>query len=54
MRCFTCKTEMKCYNDVCEEGARIDFVECPKCQSRADIIYGNRGEYINRVLWFRD
>ncbi len=54
MKCLTCKTEMKCIDDVNEIHARIDFVECPKCKSKADIIYGNNGEYIKKVIWRRD
>ena len=53
MKCHTCKTEMICYNDVNEISTRIDFEKCPKCNSKADIIYGNNGEYILEVLWKR-
>ena len=53
MKCLTCKTEMVCVNDVNDISVRIDFVECPKCGSHADIIYGNNGEYISEVLWKR-
>lgn len=53
MKCITCKTEMKCVNDVCDVGARIDWEECPKCSSKAEIIYGNGGEYIKKVTWER-
>jgi Zn finger protein HypA/HybF involved in hydrogenase expression len=53
MKCFTCHTEMECYNDVNNISTRIDFVKCPKCGSEANIIYGNNGEYIKKVEWFR-
>jgi ssDNA-binding Zn-finger/Zn-ribbon topoisomerase 1 len=53
MKCFTCKTKMVCFDDVNTISIRIDFVKCPKCGSEADIIYGNNGEYINRVDWRR-
>ncbi len=53
MKCFTCKTEMKCISDVNEILVRIDFEECPKCGSHADIIYGKNGEYINQINWWR-
>lgn len=53
MKCFTCKTVMKCIDDVNDISTRIDFVECPKCNSKANIIYGNNGEYIDKVEWFR-
>lgn len=53
MKCFTCKSEMKCTNDINEETARIDYFECPKCESTAYISYGNRGEYIDKVVWKR-
>ena len=54
MKCHTCKTVMKCVNDVNEISVRIDWVECPKCGSKADIIYGDHGEYIREVHWTRD
>ena len=54
MKCHTCKTEMICYNDVNEISTRIDFEKCPKCNSKADITYGNNGEYaLKVVLWER-
>jgi hypothetical protein len=53
MKCFTCKTEMKCYSDVNDISNRIDFVKCEKCGSRADIVYGNNGEFIEVVYWKR-
>jgi Zn finger protein HypA/HybF involved in hydrogenase expression len=53
MKCLTCKTEMKCYDDVNEISTRIDWVKCPKCGSIAEIIYGNNGEYISEVNWKR-
>jgi len=54
MKCITCKTIMVCIDDVNDISTRIDFVECPKCGSKADIIYGNNGEYINQVNWWRE
>ena len=55
MKCFTCGTEMKCVDDVNEISTRIDFVECPKCKSKADIVYENNNcEYIKEVNWKRD
>ena len=53
MKCITCKTQMKCVSDVSDIYVRIDFVECPKCGSKADIIYGNNGEYVDQVNWRR-
>lgn len=53
MKCITCKTQMKCVSDVNNISVRIDFVECPKCGSKADIIYGNNGEYVDKVNWRR-
>lgn len=53
MDCLTCGTKMKCVNDVNEESARIDFVECPKCGSKADIIYHSRKGWIEKVNWKR-
>jgi len=54
MKCITCKTIMICIDDVNDISTRIDFVKCPKCGSKADIIYGNNGEYINQVNWWRE
>ena len=54
MKCFTCKTEMACFDDVNDIDVRIDFVKCPKCGSVADTYYGNNGEFIEEVLWRRD
>jgi Zn finger protein HypA/HybF involved in hydrogenase expression len=53
MKCFTCKTEMKCTDDINEETVRIDWLECPKCNSNAYVSYGNHGEYIEKVVWKR-
>ena len=53
MKCHTCKTEMKCVNDVNEEIARIDWLECPKCKSTAEVHFGNHGEYVEKIIWKR-
>lgn len=53
MKCLTCKTQMKCENDVNDVSTRIDWEVCPKCGSKAEIIYGNNGEYIEKVIWER-
>ena len=53
VKCLTCKTEMMCIDDVNDIGTRIDWVECPKCKSKAEIQYGNNGEYILKVIWTR-
>lgn len=53
MKCFTCKTEMICVNDVNDISNRIDWVECLKCGSHAEIVYGNNGEYITQIKWKR-
>lgn len=53
MKCFTCKTEMECVDDVNQEHIRIDWFQCPKCGSKATMIYqGNRG-YVTEVKWER-
>jgi hypothetical protein len=44
---------MKCIDDVNDESTRIDFEECTKCGSHAEIEYGNHGEYITKVVWKR-
>ena len=53
MKCMTCKTEMECIDDVNNNEIRIDWLECPKCKSRAEVIFGNCGEYIKKVIWNR-
>lgn len=53
MECFTCKTKMDCFNDVNDISIRIDWVKCPKCNSEAQIDYGQNGKYIEKVLWKR-
>ena len=54
MECFTCKTTMKCINDVVTETIRLDFKECPKCKSVATITMHPRKNYITKVEWKRD
>lgn len=53
MKCITCKTEMKCIDDVNEISTRIDWLECPKCKSKAEVTFGSNGEYIEKVIWDR-
>ena len=54
MKCLTCGESMKCINDVCEESARIDFVECPKCNSAATICFDVKEGFITKVEWKRN
>lgn len=54
MKCITCKTKMKCEDDINEISIRVDFEYCPKCGSVAEIVYGNNGEYVEKVTWKRD
>ena len=53
MKCITCKTEMKCFDDVNEISTRIDWLKCPKCKSTAEVTFGGHGEYIAKVIWDR-
>lgn len=53
MECITCKTKMKCVDDVNDISIRIDWEECPKCGSKAEIQYGENGKYITKVIWQR-
>jgi len=53
MKCVTCKTQMECVDDVNNIGMRIDWEKCPKCGSKAEIEYGNNGEYVKQVIWTR-
>jgi len=54
MKCFTCKTEMKCTNDVVYDLRRIDWLICPKCGSVSEIIYDIKDNFITGVTWYRD
>ena len=54
MECFTCKAEMKCIDDMCQETYRADKVQCPKCGSVALITYNPKKGYIEKVEWHRD
>lgn len=54
MECHTCRTKMKCYDDVNDISTRIDWLKCPKCGSWAEVEYGENGKYINKVTWKRD
>ena len=53
MECPTCKTKMVCYDDVNDMSVRIDWVRCPKCDSKAEIQYGQNGKYIEKINWNR-
>jgi len=56
MKCITCETEMKCVNDVNDISTRIDWLDCPKCGSTAEITYGTNGaerQLIKKVIWNR-
>lgn len=53
MECLTCKIRMVCVDDVNDTSIRLDFMECPKCNSKATIEYGDNGKYIEVVTWRR-
>lgn len=54
MECFTCHEKMKCYDDINEIHVRINWLACPRCKSKAEIVYGKNGKYIEKVTWKRD
>lgn len=54
MKCYTCKSKMKCVDDINMDILRVDFFSCEKCKSVAEVRYGNNGEYILTVNWMRD
>lgn len=54
MECFTCHEKMQCYDDAVDERLRVDWLVCPRCKSKAEIIYGGNGKYIKKVTWKRD
>ena len=41
MKCIVCESEMKCVDDVNDVSTRIDWMECPVCGTKAEIIYTN-------------
>lgn len=51
MKCLTCNTKMKCYDDVTTNFTRIDWVQCPECESRAELLYDNGTKQIKKVTW---
>ncbi len=51
MKCFTCKSRMKCVDDANDIDIRIDWFECPKCSSKSEVRYGDNGEYTKSVYW---
>lgn len=53
MECLTCKTKMECYDDINYYSMRIDWLKCPKCDSKAEIHYDRNSEYIEKVTWKR-
>ena len=30
---------MQCYDDITNESLRVDFVNCPMCEAKAEIVY---------------
>jgi len=53
MECLTCKTIMKCTDDVNDISTRIDWLVCPKCGSQAEIEYDPLKGYKLKVVWTR-
>lgn len=50
MQC-KCKNTMRCYDDICYTGARIDFMVCDNCGTKANVIYNYNDTKVNRVEW---
>lgn len=53
MQCLNCQTIMICYDDVNDIYARIDWLKCPKCHSKAEIIYDVHSNEIKNLTWER-
>jgi DNA-directed RNA polymerase subunit RPC12/RpoP len=52
--CMTCHERMVCVDDVVTQSLRLDFLECPKCKSRAEVEYNSYGTcYIKGFKWWR-
>jgi hypothetical protein len=45
---------MRCVDDVNDEAVRIDWLKCERCGSKAEIVYGRNGRYIEKVTWNRE
>jgi len=41
MKCIICESEMENIDDVNNISNRIDWMICPKCGTKAEIIYSN-------------
>jgi hypothetical protein len=54
MKCFTCHTEMVCVDDVNETFDRIDWFECPNCESWSEVIYNISDNSIRHVTWHKE
>ena len=53
MECMTCQEKMICYDDINESHTRIDWLKCPKCNSKAEIIYSVTQGFKTKVTWTR-
>jgi Zn finger protein HypA/HybF involved in hydrogenase expression len=51
MICLRCNNKMKCYDDVNYIDTRIDFVQCPMCDAKGEIIYKQDRMTIDKVNW---
>lgn len=54
MECYTCKEEMKCYDDICQETVRIDWYKCPRCNSVAQVRLDPNKYFPIEVIWSRE
>lgn len=55
MYCCLCKTELVCYDDVNNTGFRADFMKCPNCGVKADVILSNQSpQNVKSVSFYWD
>lgn len=52
MNCLTCNTKMICVDDTNGAPIKIDWLECPKCKSSAEVTYDSQGNK-DTVIWKR-
>lgn len=54
IKCYTCCEVMKCVDDINQEHLRVDWYNCPRCSSWAEVILDSKDYYVKSVEWHRD
>ena len=50
MKCLTCQTEMEICNQLKHPTFRIDYIQCPTCNSKGKITM-NKKEQVEGLQW---